>query len=236
MCADLLDLEPAVSPETHENSLALALFSDGAAGTTKWEPFGPAAQDSSTQGGSNNTNWQNSLDGKADWELALVESTSHMSKPVHTGTLAGGLDPLLLTSMYDQGLVNQHTALATAPQGSASSVAVLLPKPGAATLLALPAPPGALKPEPVGGYDPFAASAVVPPPAYVQIADMGKKQQFLAHEQVLWQQYQMDGMRGEQSYMKNPYVVGMPPALPQQHMAVPYYNMGVPVHNPYASY
>ena len=87
--------------------------SDGA-GTTKWEPFG-AAEDS-TQG--TNTNWQNSLDGEADWELALVESTSHMSKPV-AGTLARGLDPLLLTSMYDQGLVNQQTALANAPQGSA---------------------------------------------------------------------------------------------------------------------
>ena len=225
MCADLLDLDPTVSPESHENSLALALFSDGA-GTTKWEPFG-AAEDS-TEG--TNTNWQNSLDGKADWELALVESTSHMSKPV-ASTLGGGLDPLLLTSMYDQGLVNQQTALAIAPQGSASSVAVL-PKSSSA-LLALPAPPGAT-PAPVGGYDPFAASAVVPPPAYVQIADMSKKQQFLAHEQALWQQYQMDGMRGEQSFMKNPYV-GMP-AMPQQNLAVPHYNMGMPVQNPYASY
>lgn len=182
MCADLLDLDPTVTPKSHENSLALALFSDGA-GTTKWEPFG-AAKDS-TQG--SNTNWQNSSDGKADWELALVESTSDMSKPV-TGTLAGGLDPLLLTSMFDQGLVNQQTAMP--PQGSASSVAVL-PKPGA--LLALLAPPGAT-PAPVGGYDPFAASAVVPPPAYMQITDISKKQQFLAHEQALWQQYQIDGM------------------------------------------
>ena len=46
--------------------------------------------------------------------------------------------------------------------------------------------------------------------------------------------YQMDGMRGEQSFMKNPYE-GMP-AMPQQNLDVPHYNMSMPVQNPYASY
>lgn len=226
--ADLLNMDKAtVSSEEQENRLALALFSDGATTTPKWEPFGSAEQSTSAPAG----NWQDSMDGKAGWELALVESTSHISKP-QTGTLAGGLDSLLLTSMYDQGLVNQQQAIsqAAAAQGSASSVAIL-PRP-ASTFLALPAPPGETA-APVGGHDPFAASAVVPPPAYVQMADLTKKQQHLTQEQAVWQQYQMDGMRGEHSFMKNPYGA---PVMPQQNMAGPYYNVGMPMHNPYVTY
>eukprot|EP01018_Ginkgo_biloba_P023101 Gb_31324 [translate_table: standard] len=44
--------------------------------------------------------------------------------------------------------------------------------------------------------DPFAASANIPPPAYVQIDEMKKKQGSLLQEQQLWQQYQNEGMHG----------------------------------------
>jgi hypothetical protein len=99
--------------------------------------------------------------------------------------------------------------------------------------LALPAPPGATPlPAAGGGEDPFAASAIVPPPAYVQMADLTKKQQLLAQEQVLWQQYQMNGMRGELNLMSinnnnNPYASGML----HQSIAAPFYGVGMPVQN-----
>ncbi|CAM6012427.1 unnamed protein product [Sphagnum balticum] len=229
---DLLDLDQPISAAEHENKLALALFSDGATGNnTKWEPFG--SSDPATQ--ENNGNWQTTgmKNGKAGWELALVSSTtSNLSKPSN-GTLAGGFDPLLLSSMYQQGEVRQQQAVAAAVamQGSASSVALPSSRPGS-SFLALPAPPGATPPPAAGGEDPFAASAIVPPPAYVQMADLTKKQQLLAQEQVLWQQYQMNGMQGELSLMSinnnnNPYASGML----HQSIAAPFYGVGMPVQN-----
>ncbi|KAL0394273.1 UNVERIFIED_CONTAM: putative clathrin assembly protein [Sesamum latifolium] len=47
--------------------------------------------------------------------------------------MGGGLDPLLLNGMYDQGMVRQHVSTAQLSGGSASSVA--LPGPGASKLL-----------------------------------------------------------------------------------------------------
>uniref|UniRef100_A0A0A9EJP1 Clathrin assembly protein n=1 Tax=Arundo donax TaxID=35708 RepID=A0A0A9EJP1_ARUDO len=108
--------------------------------------------------------------------------------------MSGGMDPLLLNGMYDQGAVRQHVN-AQVTTGSASSVA--LPAPGQKTqVLALPAPDGSM--QTVGG-DPFAASLTIPPPSYVQMADLEKKQQFLTQEQMMWQQYQRDGMQGQSS-------------------------------------
>jgi hypothetical protein len=49
----------------------------------------------------------------------------------------------------------------------------------------------------VGTQDPFAASLSVPPPSYVQIAEMERKQHLLVQEQQLWQQYGRDGMQGQ---------------------------------------
>jgi hypothetical protein len=223
--ADLLNLDEPISAAEHEDKLALALFSDGPTGKTTWEPFGskdPAAQES-------NGSWETSGNGKVGWELALVSSTtSNLSKP-RNGTLAGGFDPLLLSSMYQQGEVRQQQAAATAiaAQGSASSVALPVNRSPGSSLLALPAPPGAM-PLTVGGEDPFAASAMVPPPAYVQMADLTKKQQLLAQEQALWQQYQMNGMQGQLSLMNNPYASGMM----HQTMAPPFYSgVGMSVQN-----
>lgn len=224
-CADLLDFGKAsISPEEQGDKLALALFS-GTTSNGTWEPFGtPTDQQSALQQDA-------SEPGKAGWELALVASVSNLSNPTNT-PMAGGFDPLLLTSMYDQGAVLQNQRAAAVPAGSASSVAI--PNRPASSFLALPAPPGGMS-LPVTGEDPFAASAVVPPPAYVQMADLTTKQQLLAQEQTMWQKYQMDGMRGEASFMRlynNPYA-GM---APQSSLALPYYGVGMPVANQYASY
>jgi hypothetical protein len=125
--------------------------------------------------------------GKADWELALVETASNLSR--QTAALGGGMDPLLLHGMYDQGAVRHH-ARAQAASGSASSVAIP-GAPAAHHILALPGPDGA-----VGG-DPFAASLAVPPPSYVQMAEMERKQELLAQEQRMWAQYRQGGMQGQ---------------------------------------
>ncbi|MCO5550260.1 hypothetical protein L7F22_003741 [Adiantum nelumboides] len=197
---DLLefDNEP-ISVEEHGDRLALALFSDAAGG-------------SSTQG--NQTSNGVSLGERplAGWELALVESTSEISKPA-TNTLAGGFNNLLLTSMYEQGTVNQKVA-ASMPSGSASSVA--LPGRPASSYLALPAPVGAQL-----GEDPFAASLTVPPPPFVQMDDMKQKQQLLVQEQQTWYMYHRDGMQGYNGLMKfhNP---GYGNSL-RSYQPVPYY-------------
>ncbi len=141
--------------------------------------------------------------------------------------MAGGFDPLLLTSMYDQGATRQKQSAAAIPAGSASSVCI--PNRPSSSFLALPAPPGAM-PLPESGEDPFAASVVIPPPSYVQIADMSKKQQLLVQEQMMWQKYQSDGMRGEQSFMKlysNPYMG----TVPQKSFDFHHYGVGMPIGN-----
>ncbi|KAJ0437938.1 putative ANTH domain, ENTH domain, ANTH domain superfamily protein [Helianthus annuus] len=79
----------------------------------------------------------------------------------------------------------------------------------------LPAPDGSV--QTVGG-DPFAASLSVPPPSYVQMADMEKKQQLLVQEQMVWQQYARSGMQGQSSLTtinNGGYIApGQPPMMP----------------------
>nr|XP_010911081.1 putative clathrin assembly protein At2g25430 [Elaeis guineensis] len=216
--SDLLNLrDDAPSAEDQSNKLALALFSGpGAANSTNgsWEAFpsnGAPGQGEVTSA------WQTPAaePGKADWELALVETASNLVK--QKATLGGGFDPLLLNGMYDQGAVRQHVN-AQMSTGSASSVA--LPGLGQKTtpVLALPAPDGTVE---TIGQDPFAASLSYPPPSYVQMADMEKKQQWLVQEQQMWQQYSRDGMQGQaslaklnNSYFPNPAVPAMPYGMP----------------------
>jgi hypothetical protein len=230
---DLLDLDKAtISHEDQSDKLALALFSTTASTTTttSWESFnGPEEGQHQSALQLLNT----SEAGKAGWELALVASVSDISKPAPNRPMAGGFDPLLLDSMYNQGEVLQKQAVSSVPSGSASSVAI--PNRPSSSFLALPAPPGSM-PVAVNGEDPFAASAVVPPPAYVQMADLTTKQQLLTHEQMMWQRYQTEGMRGEAGFMKvfnNPYA-GMPGPNPMMYQN-PYQNVGMPVgyHAPY---
>ncbi|KAE8721729.1 putative clathrin assembly protein [Hibiscus syriacus] len=207
---DLVNLrDDNVTADDQGNKLALALFNGPANnGNGSWEAF-PSNIPEVTSA------WQNPAaePGKEDWELALVETASHLSR--QKAALGGGLDPLLLNGMYDQGMVRQHVSTAQLSWGSASSVA--LPGPGKTTtqVLALPAPDGTVQNV---NQDPFAASLTIPPPPYVQMADMEKKQHLLVQEQQVWQHYSKEGMQGQTSLAKisNPgyYGPGMPYGMP----------------------
>lgn len=193
---DLVDLrEDAVTADDQGNKLALALFAGPAAnnGNSSWQAFPSNGQPEVTSA------WQTPAaePGKADWELALVETASNLAK--QKAALGGGLDPLLLNGMYDQGIVRQHVSTAQLSGGSASSVALPGPGKGTTPVLALPAPDGTVQ---TVNQDPFAASLSIPPPSYVQMADMEKKQTLLVQEQQVWQQYGRDGMQGQASLAK----------------------------------
>ncbi|XP_068652240.1 probable clathrin assembly protein At4g32285 [Aristolochia californica] len=215
---DLVDLrEDTLTADEQGNKLALALFAGGGTNSAtngKWEAFG---SNGAADGGVTSA-WQNPAaeTGKADWELALVETAGNLSK--QKAALAGGFDPLLLDGMYDQGVVRQHTNMQSSAGGSASSVAMPAPGKSKTPVLALPAPDGTVQ---TVGLDPFEASLSVPPPAYVQMVDMEKKQQFLTHEQQLWQQYQRDGMQGQVGLAKiaqNGHYPGVaPPTMPMPY-------------------
>lgn len=223
---DLVDLrDDGVTADDQGNKLALALFAGPVAnnGNSSWEAF-------PSNGGPEVTSaWQNPAvePGKADWELALVETASNLTK--HKAALGGGLDPLLLNGMYDQGMVRQHTSTAQLSGGSASSVALPWPGGSATPVLALPAPDGTIQ---AVNHDPFAASLSIPPPSYVQIADMEKKQHLLTQEQQLWDQYAADGMRGHVGLAKIGgigYYTQVPAPMPMMPSGMPPVNgMGHP--------
>ncbi|XP_073142041.1 putative clathrin assembly protein At2g25430 [Henckelia pumila] len=209
---DLVDLrEEGVTADAQGNRLALALFAGPVAnnGNGSWEAFSSSGEPEMTSA------WQNPAaeSGKADWELALVESASHLSK--QKAAMGGGLDPLLLNGMYDQGMVRQHVSTTQLGGGSASSVALLGPGSSKTPVLALPAPDGTVQ---AVGQDPFAASLSIPPPSYVQMAEMEKKQHFLTQEQMVWQQYSREGMQGQASLNKigggGYYAPGVHPIMP----------------------
>lgn len=166
--ADFLNLKAdAMSGDEHGQQLALALFDGGIAGAA---PKGNVFQGAS-----------------ADWETELVQSASALAN--QRAELGGGLSMMVLDGMYNHAAVAGN---AQTSSGSASSVA--LRPPGAAPMLALPAPPGGGSSAAVG-VDPFAASALVPPPTYVQMSDLQTKQQLLTQEQQMWRQYGQNGMR-----------------------------------------
>ncbi|WVY94634.1 hypothetical protein V8G54_033722 [Vigna mungo] len=197
---DLLNLgDDAMTSESQADKLTLALF-DGEA----------AAGAGSTQA----LPWH-AFDEEADWETALVQSTSNLSnqKP----TYSGGFDALLLDGMYKHAEVNRvMQGPGYGMSGSSSSVA--LGSAGRPSMLALPAPPTS---GPGDSYsDPFAASLTVAPPSYVQMSDMEKKQRLLVEEQMMWQQYAKDGVQGQAAFAKlhsnntNKYYNG---GYPQNH-------------------
>ncbi|WJX41758.1 hypothetical protein P8452_29069 [Trifolium repens] len=219
---DLVNLrEDAVTADDQGNRFALALFAGAPAnnGNGSWEAFPSNGQPEVTSA------WQTPAaePGKADWELALVETASNLSR--QKNALGGGLDPLLLNGMYDQGMVRQHVSTSQLSGGSASSVA--LPGPGKTTtpVLALPAPDGSVQPV---NQDPFAASLNIPPPSYVQMAEMEKKQQLLVHEQQLWHQYARDGMQGQSSLTKLNNGTGYYGGGPMPYGMPPVHGMGPP--------
>ncbi|KAK8937727.1 putative clathrin assembly protein [Platanthera guangdongensis] len=213
--ADLVDLrEDTVTADAQGNKLALALFSAGAT-NAEWEPF-PSAS-----GGDITSAWQTPAaeQGKADWEHVLVETTSNLAK--QKAALGGGFDPLLLNGMYDQGAVRarqcsgEHRECEQCGLAGAGKTA----KP----ILALPAPDGSF--QSIGGGDPFAASLSVPPPSYVQMSDIEKKQQLLVQERLLWDQYGREGMQGQQglSSLNNAYYFPNPVMQYGIPQPAPYY-------------
>ncbi|XP_060179134.1 putative clathrin assembly protein At2g25430 isoform X2 [Lycium barbarum] len=211
---DLVNLKnDGVTADGEGNKMALALFSGPVAkGNGSWEAF-----PSDGETGQVTSAWQTPAAeiGKADWELALVETASNLSK--QTADLAGGFDSLLLNGMYDQGTVRQHVSHTQETGGSASSVALPGVGKSAKPMLALPAPDGTV--QPVGNQDPFAASLAVPPPSYVQMAEQERKQHLLMQEQQLWQQYASNGMQGQMGLSRlagttGYYGAGMQPSMP----------------------
>lgn len=213
--ADLVNIsEPAMSMEEHENKLALALFSGSDTKvSTPWESFSAAGDQGTMSSGGGPTH----SNGAAGWELALIETESDLSKP-SGNALAGGFNNLLLESLYEQGAHHQKFRSATAPSGSASSVA--MPGRSQSNFLALPAPPAAAT---ALLEDPFSASNSVAPPSYVQMSEMRQKQQLLVQEQQQWLQYQQGG-NGLMKFPTNPFASSF------QQAAYPIPNYGM---NPY---
>ncbi|KAF8019002.1 hypothetical protein BT93_H3778 [Corymbia citriodora subsp. variegata] len=196
-----------VTADDQGNKFALALFVVPPAntGNGSWEAFPSNGEPSA---------WQTRAaeSGKEDWELALVETASDSSK--QKSALGGGLDPLLLNGMNDQGMVRQHVSTAQLTGGSASSVALPGLGKSATPVLALPAPHGTVQ---TVNQDPFVASLSIPPPSYVQMAEMEKKQHLVVQEQQLCQKYATEGMRGQATLAKigGPgYYAPGPPAMP----------------------
>ncbi|GFY90160.1 ENTH/ANTH/VHS superfamily protein [Actinidia rufa] len=192
--ADLLNLsEDMVTSEEHGDKLALALFDGNTLATG-----GPHE--------STMLAWEAFKDTE-NWETTLAQSASHLSN--QKASLPSGFDMMLLDGMYKQGATAQAIASSGyTATGSASSVAFGLA--GRPAVLALPEPPA------VDGSstsaDPFAASLPVPPPSFVQMAEMEKKQRLLVEEQLLWQQYARDGMQGQVELTRiqpNPYPYNM---------------------------
>ncbi|KAL3651612.1 hypothetical protein CASFOL_004614 [Castilleja foliolosa] len=167
---DLLNLgEELSSIGQRGDELTLALFEEITTTNKPWEAF----KDTS------------------DWETALVQSESPWSNQ-KTLSFKGGLDMIMLDSMYLQG--GDDTTFSGT--GSASSVVK------GPAVLALPAPPGSS----LG--DPFAASLEVAPPVYVDMSEMEKKQRLLVEEQLVWQQYARGqvGLNNVQQQSSYPYV------------------------------
>ncbi|KAL0884400.1 hypothetical protein Bca101_008381 [Brassica carinata] len=170
---DLLDLVDISGGDAAEagDSLALALFD------------GPYASGSGSESG---PGWEAFKDDGADWETALVQTATKLSG--QKTELGGGFDMLLLNGMYQHGTVNAavQTSTAYGASGSASSMAFGSAGRPAATMLELPAPATASgNSNGQVPMDPFAASLVVQPPAYVQMSEMEKKQRMLMEEQMI---------------------------------------------------
>lgn len=187
---DLLNLgEDAPTTEEHADRLGLALFD--------------SISSAATASNSTVTNAWEAFNDSGDWETTLVQCASNLTN--HKASLPGGFDTLMLDGMYQQGAtVAAATSSGYVATGSASSVA--LGSAGRPAMLALPAPPqpegGAANPTTNSNNDPFAPSLVVPPPSYVQMSEMEKKQRLLVQEQLMWQQYARDGMQGQVALAK----------------------------------
>lgn len=143
------------------------------------------------------------------WEVALLASTNPTPEP-SSFVMTGGFNCLLVDRLQEQAFYSQRPPFSI-PFGSASSST--MPS-NPSSLLALPAP------EIPPREDPFVASSCIPPPPYVQMSDMKQKQELLMLEQQLWEQYQRNGMQGQNGFPKL-YDGGFNGAL-QPYLAAPF--------------
>ncbi|CAN4119806.1 unnamed protein product [Withania somnifera] len=194
--ADLLNLgEDAPTIEERGDQLAVALFDGSPATAAPSTTISP---------------WK-AFKNSGDWETTLVQHRSHL--PNQKASLPGGFNTLMLDGMYQHGTVAQVVAgSGVVTTGSVSSVA--LGSAGRPAILALPATPSADGEAHTSGIctDPFAASLAIAPPSYVQMSELEKKQRLLVDEQVMWQQYQRNGMQGQVGLARaqpNPYACNM---------------------------
>ncbi|KAK6162628.1 hypothetical protein DH2020_002469 [Rehmannia glutinosa] len=104
---DLLNLgADAPTTQEHDDKLALTLFNGGPATSTTSDTKTP---------------WEAFKESPRDWEMALVQSASHLSN--QKANLPGGFDMLILYGMYQQGVTAQAVASSgLVATGSASSV------------------------------------------------------------------------------------------------------------------
>ncbi|CAO2840750.1 unnamed protein product [Amaranthus hypochondriacus] len=117
--------------------------------------------------------------------LDLVLSKTDMSK--QNPDFGVNFDDALLDGLYDQTGINQLSS------GSVSSfVSPWLDEEN--VVLSLPSNEGSVE---TVTQDPFAASLAVPPPTYVQLAELEKQQHLLVQEQQLWQEYVTNGMQDQ---------------------------------------
>ncbi|XP_074281105.1 putative clathrin assembly protein At4g32285 [Silene latifolia] len=112
-----------------------------------------------------------------DWELALIESASTLM--TRKPEMGGGFDDLLLESMYNQKPASENTICSEMISGGNGVVAL---------------------------QNPFAASATVLPPAYVQVAGLETQREMLGKELQVLEQYGTNGMEGQVSSAQNDVV------------------------------
>jgi len=129
----LNDPSPAVSALEESNALALAIVTSDASTST-----------------TSTTAWNDKGFDPTGWELALVTAPSNTNSSAADSQLAGGLDKLILDSLYDEGAYRQ-----TQQQQLYGSSA----------------------PNPFMTNDPFAMSSHVAAPPSVQMAAMSQQQQ-----------------------------------------------------------
>ncbi|KAJ7294938.1 hypothetical protein O6H91_19G013500 [Diphasiastrum complanatum] len=206
--SELIDLKDArTDTETANNKAALALLSSSTGANmsnSAWATFDTAStQEASQKSTRTSIQLQASIDStkpaQAGWELALVSAASSLGN-VKPAPMLGKMDRFLFDSMYEQAPSKPDPA--TAFSGSASSVAVI--NRPTYPFMALPSPDPSAAAAISATQDPFAASATIAPPTYVQLADLKEKQRFLLQEQQLWLQSQTYGQFGLMQFYSPP--------------------------------
>ncbi|XP_057536059.1 putative clathrin assembly protein At2g25430 [Amaranthus tricolor] len=117
--------------------------------------------------------------------LDLVLSKTDISK--QNPDFVVNFDDVLLDGLYDQTGMNQLSS-----DNASSFVSPWLDEKN--VVLSLPSNEGSVE---TVTQDPFAASLAVPPPIYVQLAEIEKQRHLLVQEQQLWHEFVANGMQDQ---------------------------------------